>query len=275
MKLFGLGLGLGTKLFPHPHTDFKNIFGYDDLKEIVKRALDSEENYNLLFVGAPASAKTLFLQGILEIREDGVYMYKRFFSHFCKITKAWAFWNIVLYNPAANIPTNTATMQAAIKNVSKLFLVAAPVVLVIFFTSYSIPFLLQHTNRSFFIPRKRQDDVRRSTKSCGIASHLSNVSLLFQINCLLWELCCRWLYADYFGCMRYYRSVVPGCWTADQCYHFGIQNSNLPGNHCSTLLYDNRLDSHMIRHFVLLVVHPDIPLYRRSRIQYTKNPNST
>jgi hypothetical protein len=51
MKLFGLGLGLGTKLFPHSHTDFKNISGYEDLKEIVKRALDSEENYNLLFVG--------------------------------------------------------------------------------------------------------------------------------------------------------------------------------------------------------------------------------
>jgi hypothetical protein len=70
MKLFGLGLGLGTKLFPHSHTDFKNISGYEDLKEIVKCALNSEENYNLLFVG---SAKTLFLQGILGIREDGVY----------------------------------------------------------------------------------------------------------------------------------------------------------------------------------------------------------
>jgi hypothetical protein len=42
MKLFGLGLGLGTKLFPHSHTDFKNISGYEDLKEIIKRALDSE-----------------------------------------------------------------------------------------------------------------------------------------------------------------------------------------------------------------------------------------
>lgn len=43
------------------------------MKEIVKRALDSEENYNLLFVGPPASLKTLFLQGILECRK-GVFL---------------------------------------------------------------------------------------------------------------------------------------------------------------------------------------------------------
>src|SRR5215475_4977351 len=52
---------------------FENIQGYDDLKQIVSRALDAEDNYNLLFVGPPASSKTLFLQGILEIRKDGVY----------------------------------------------------------------------------------------------------------------------------------------------------------------------------------------------------------
>ena len=34
--------------------------------------MDSEENYNLLFCGPPASAKTLFLLGILECRK-GVY----------------------------------------------------------------------------------------------------------------------------------------------------------------------------------------------------------
>jgi hypothetical protein len=34
--------------------------------------LDSDENYNLLFVGASASSKTLFLQGILEMK-SGVY----------------------------------------------------------------------------------------------------------------------------------------------------------------------------------------------------------
>jgi replication-associated recombination protein RarA len=52
---------------------FAKIQGYEDVKDIVRRALDSDENYNLLFIGPPASSKTLFLQGILEIRKDGVY----------------------------------------------------------------------------------------------------------------------------------------------------------------------------------------------------------
>src|SRR5215467_13639454 len=53
-------------------TGFDNIQGYDDIKNIVRRALDSEDNYNLLFTGPPASAKTLFLLGILQ-RRKGVY----------------------------------------------------------------------------------------------------------------------------------------------------------------------------------------------------------
>jgi Holliday junction DNA helicase RuvB len=52
--------------------EFNNIQGYDDIKDIVRRALDAEDNYNLLFVGPPASAKTLLLLGILEHRK-GVY----------------------------------------------------------------------------------------------------------------------------------------------------------------------------------------------------------
>jgi hypothetical protein len=52
--------------------EFNNIHGYDDIKHIVTRALDAEDNYNLLFVGPPASAKTLFLLGILKSK-SGVY----------------------------------------------------------------------------------------------------------------------------------------------------------------------------------------------------------
>jgi hypothetical protein len=52
---------------------FAKIQGYEDIKDIVRRALDSDENYNLLFIGPPASSKTLFLQNIVEIRKDGVY----------------------------------------------------------------------------------------------------------------------------------------------------------------------------------------------------------
>ena len=55
------------------NNEFYTIHGYDDIKDIVRRALDAEGNYNLLFIGAPASSKTLFLQSILKIRKDGVY----------------------------------------------------------------------------------------------------------------------------------------------------------------------------------------------------------
>jgi hypothetical protein len=43
---------------------FSSIAEYDDLKRIVIRTLEIKENYNLLFVGPPASAKILFLRGI-------------------------------------------------------------------------------------------------------------------------------------------------------------------------------------------------------------------
>jgi hypothetical protein len=52
---------------------FENIHGYDDIKDIVKRALDAEDNYNLLFIGPPASAKTLFLLGIIEYKKGAYF----------------------------------------------------------------------------------------------------------------------------------------------------------------------------------------------------------
>lgn len=30
--------------------EFKNIKGYDDIKDLVRRVLDAEDNYNLLFI---------------------------------------------------------------------------------------------------------------------------------------------------------------------------------------------------------------------------------
>jgi replication-associated recombination protein RarA len=54
--------------------EFDNIHGYDKVKDIVRRTLEAEGKYNLLFIGPPASAKTLFLLGILESRKvKGVY----------------------------------------------------------------------------------------------------------------------------------------------------------------------------------------------------------
>jgi replication-associated recombination protein RarA len=59
--------------FQPANNSFENIHGYDDVKELVRRALDAEEKYCLLFIGSPASGKTLFLQGILDITKDGIY----------------------------------------------------------------------------------------------------------------------------------------------------------------------------------------------------------
>jgi hypothetical protein len=42
---------LKESIFSSPITPFGKISGYADLKEIVKRALEAEENYNLLLVG--------------------------------------------------------------------------------------------------------------------------------------------------------------------------------------------------------------------------------
>jgi replication-associated recombination protein RarA len=53
--------------------DFADIEGYEDVKDIVRRALDSDDSYNLLFTGPPASAKTLFLMGIMDREKNSVY----------------------------------------------------------------------------------------------------------------------------------------------------------------------------------------------------------
>jgi MoxR-like ATPase len=52
----------------HEDAEFNNIQGYGDIKQIVNRVLDAEDNYNLLFIGPSASAKTLFLLGIIEYK---------------------------------------------------------------------------------------------------------------------------------------------------------------------------------------------------------------
>jgi replication-associated recombination protein RarA len=70
---FFKGASIFERLFSSPTSSFDSIQGYEDLKEIIRRVLDSEDSYNLLFVGPPASSKTMFLQGILDMRKDGVY----------------------------------------------------------------------------------------------------------------------------------------------------------------------------------------------------------
>jgi replication-associated recombination protein RarA len=67
-----MGLRFLDKLLVKRST-FGSIEGYQDLKAIIERALETDENYNLLLVGPPASSKTLFLMGILDLRKDSIY----------------------------------------------------------------------------------------------------------------------------------------------------------------------------------------------------------
>ena len=61
-------------LFHHKQpTSFSSIFGYDDLKEIIRHTLESEDSYNLLFIGEPASSKTMFLLEIMKYYKDAQY----------------------------------------------------------------------------------------------------------------------------------------------------------------------------------------------------------
>jgi hypothetical protein len=63
------------------HNEFYNIQGYDDIKDIVRRALDAEDNYNLLFIGPPASAaaanipiRCILIYTVLHIRSLIAFM---------------------------------------------------------------------------------------------------------------------------------------------------------------------------------------------------------
>jgi Holliday junction DNA helicase RuvB len=50
-----------------PEDLFKIIVGYDDIKEIIIRGLDSETPVNVLFIGTPGTAKSLFLEELNRI----------------------------------------------------------------------------------------------------------------------------------------------------------------------------------------------------------------
>ena len=57
MKFLGLGIGLYFKR----KEPFSSIRGYSDIKDIITRALDSEDSINILLWGDPSSSKTMFL----------------------------------------------------------------------------------------------------------------------------------------------------------------------------------------------------------------------
>lgn len=57
----------------HQQYNFDSINGYEDVKNIINRVLQSDENFNLLFVGPPASSKTQFLLEIMKAHRNCVY----------------------------------------------------------------------------------------------------------------------------------------------------------------------------------------------------------
>jgi hypothetical protein len=54
------------------HHNFDSIQGFDDVKDIINRILQSDESFNLLLVGPPASSKTQFLMEILKSSKNYV-----------------------------------------------------------------------------------------------------------------------------------------------------------------------------------------------------------
>ena len=49
---------------------FGNIYGCDDIKKLFKMALDSKDASSILLTGPPASAKTLFLQSLMKLKDS-------------------------------------------------------------------------------------------------------------------------------------------------------------------------------------------------------------
>jgi Holliday junction DNA helicase RuvB len=49
---------------------FDNIYGYDDVKRLFRMALESNHNSSILLTGPPASAKTLFLQSLMKLKDS-------------------------------------------------------------------------------------------------------------------------------------------------------------------------------------------------------------
>jgi Holliday junction DNA helicase RuvB len=49
---------------------FKDIIGYNDVKRLVRMALDSDEQVSILLSGPPASAKTMFLESLSKLKSS-------------------------------------------------------------------------------------------------------------------------------------------------------------------------------------------------------------
>jgi Holliday junction DNA helicase RuvB len=49
---------------------FSDIYGYDDVKKLFRMAVESNHTCSILLTGPPASAKTLFLQSSMKLKDS-------------------------------------------------------------------------------------------------------------------------------------------------------------------------------------------------------------
>jgi holliday junction DNA helicase RuvB len=49
---------------------FENIYGYDDVKRLFRMSLESNHECSIILTGPPASAKTLFLQSLMKLKDS-------------------------------------------------------------------------------------------------------------------------------------------------------------------------------------------------------------
>jgi holliday junction DNA helicase RuvB len=49
---------------------FADIYGCEDIKKLFRMALESNNNCSILLTGRPASAKTLFLQSLMKLKNS-------------------------------------------------------------------------------------------------------------------------------------------------------------------------------------------------------------
>lgn len=70
---------------------FAGIYGCDDVKKLFRMALESDHTCSILLAGPPASAKTLFLQSLMKLKDSYSasqyrYQLEKSWSSICSIT---------------------------------------------------------------------------------------------------------------------------------------------------------------------------------------------
>jgi Holliday junction DNA helicase RuvB len=78
MKLFNRWKKSGPEIFPHKNKPifgnkqslFDDIYGFDDVKDLFKMAIQAERPVHLLLCGPPASAKSLFMRSLTRLERS-------------------------------------------------------------------------------------------------------------------------------------------------------------------------------------------------------------